>query len=77
MVYVYIILNYLNKKLPVEKKLFTKIGEINIDVWDLKRVRQTLKENGIEPDGELKEAILDLEYYLENHKLRRESKWQG
>lgn len=71
------ILNYLNKKLPLEKKLFTKIDEINVEDWDLKRVRQALKENEVEAEGELKETILDLEFYIENHKLRRESKWQG
>jgi hypothetical protein len=71
------ILYQVNKKLPAEKKLFKKIDEINVHDWNLGRVHQILKENEIEQECELKETILDLEFYLENKKLRRESKWQG
>ncbi len=71
------ILIHLNKKLPEEKKLFTEIKDINAHDWDLERVNKAISENEIELEGELKEAIFDLEFYKDNKKLRRESKWQG
>jgi hypothetical protein len=43
----------------------------------MKRVSGILRENGIKVEGELKETILDLEFYEKNGKLRRESVWQS
>ena len=71
------ILNHLNNALPKANKIFSNIGNINTEEWDLDRVRKILDENKIEPDGELKEVILDFEYWEKDKKLRRENKWQG
>jgi hypothetical protein len=71
------ILGEINKLLPNDKKLFKDIYELDIDDWDMKRVRQTLKEYNIKEQGDLKEAILDWEYYEKTGKLRREKMWQS
>ena len=71
------ILNHTNKALPESNKIFSNIEDINADEWTLDKVRALLNENKIEPDGELKEVILDLEYWEKYKRLRRENKWQG
>jgi hypothetical protein len=71
------ILLEINKLLPDGKKLFKDIYELDIDGWDMKRVRQILKENNIKEQGDLKETILDWEYYEKTGKLRREKMWQS
>ncbi len=71
------ILNHTNKSLPESNKIFANIKDINTDEWTLDKVRALLNENKIEPDGELKEVILDLEYWEIHKRLRRENKWQG
>ncbi len=71
------ILYMLNEQLPNNKKLFKDISEININKWHLAQVRMAIKNNNIQPSAELEDAILDLEYYEKNKKLRRGDAWQG
>lgn len=71
------ILGLINMKLPADKKLFKDVYEIDLSSWDMSRIRKVMTENGIESKGDLAEAILDLEFYEKNRKLRRENIWQG
>ena len=71
------ILYLLNEQLPNNKKLFKEISEINTNEWSLKQIYIVIKDNNIQPSKELHNAILDLEYYEKNKKLRRENSWQG
>ena len=71
------ILDIVNKQLPDNKKISKDIWTLDVSAWDINRVRKLLKDNAIEEKGDLKDAILDLEYYEKNKKLRRENIWQG
>lgn len=71
------VLNLINMKLSNDKKLFKDISDIDISLWNINRARKIMKENAIESIGELRETILDMEFYEKNKKLRRENKWQG
>lgn len=71
------ILYTLNTSLPNNKKIFKdNLTVEETEKWNIKRLRNFLSENDIEPEGELKETILDYEYYDKHHKLRREGVWQ-
>jgi hypothetical protein len=71
------ILDIVNKQLPDNKKISKDIWTLDVSTWDINRVRKLLKDNAMEEQGDLKDAILDLGYYEKNKKLRRESIWQG
>lgn len=71
------ILYALDALLPANKKIIK--GDISYEEivkWNLERVHKTMKENGIKLQGELKELILDLEFYQKTQKLRRPEVWQ-
>jgi len=71
------LLTYTNNALSEQDKFFSYVDDVDTEDWSLEKVRSLLNEKTIEPSGELKEVILDLEYWEKNHKLRRENKWQG
>lgn len=71
------ILGAINKELPNDKKLFTDSFDIDVSAWNMERIKKFLEANSIAIEGEIKEAIQDLEYYERNGKLRREDMWQG
>ena len=69
------ILQSLDEQLPQNKKVNNRISGVDyaaVSSWDMKRLRDTLMSNGIEPKGELMERILDFEYYQKTRRLRRE-----
>jgi len=48
-----------------------------MDDWDKIKLAQFIKDNGLMKTSEAEEWIQDLEYFLENRKLRRDDKWQS
>lgn len=48
-----------------------------MDDWDIKKIENLIKENSLHVCEETREKIIDLHYFIENKKLRREEKWQG
>lgn len=67
----------LNEVLPDNEKLYSNLDEVNMDEWNTIKIHSFIKENNIKEEGDLKEAIIDLEYFEKNQKLRRKDIWQG
>jgi len=48
-----------------------------MDGWDKSRPEKFIKDNDLKKNKQTEEFIRDLEYFLQNRKLRREEQWQG
>ena len=47
------------------------------DGWDKNRLEEFIVEHGLTKDENTSEWLSDLDYFIENRKLRREDKWQS
>jgi hypothetical protein len=62
---------------PEKESLFEGLEEGKMDRWDRSRLEKFIKDNDLKKNEQTKELIRDLEYFLQNRKLRREEQWQG
>jgi len=60
-----------------EESLFEGLEEGKMDGWDKSRLEKFIKDNDLKKNKQTEEFIRDLEYFLQNRKLRREEQWQG
>lgn len=70
------ILNYLKIVNPDKADAFQGYDSWNIYEWDKAKVDSFIRDHSLEINGEAKECLADLDYYLAKKKLRREDKWQ-
>ena len=45
--------------------------------WDKRQLDQFMKDHSLQVNSDGAELILDLDFWLQNKKLRREEKWQS
>ena len=62
---------------PGKETLFDGLDGGKMDQWDEQRVEKLVKDNALQKNHAVEEAILDLQYFLKNKKLRREEEWQS
>jgi hypothetical protein len=60
---------------PEKKGLFEGLDEGKMD--SIRDFEKFIKDNDLKKSKETDEAILDLQYFLKNKKLRREDQWQS
>src|SRR5437016_1000407 len=61
----------------VKEALFAGLDDGQMDGWDKSKLEQFIEKNGLKKNGETEEWLRDLDYFLLNHKLRREAAWQS
>jgi hypothetical protein len=60
-----------------KESLFEGIDDGKMDNFDMSKLDDFIKDNGLKKSKETDECILDLNYFLKNRKLRREDNWQS
>ena len=60
---------------PEKTGLFEGLDEGKMD--SIQDVEKFIKDNDLKRSKETDEAILDLQYFLKNKKLRRDDQWQS
>ena len=71
------ILLSLKKANPEKEELFKGINDGKMDHWNKETIEKFINNQKLIESNETKETILDIDYFLENKKLRRENKWQS
>ena len=62
---------------PGKQELFKDFQEWDFDEWDLPKIIHFIAENKLNQNFEVKEWIKDLEYFIDNHDIRRKNNWQS
>ena len=62
---------------PEKGQLFEGINDGKMDDWSKDKIEKFVEEHNLIQSDETKESIIDLDYFLEHKKLRREDKWQS
>jgi hypothetical protein len=62
---------------PDKQTLFEGLDAGKMDDIDRSKLENFIKNNALKTSENTKEAILDLDFFLKNKKLRRESEWQS
>src|SRR5260221_8528400 len=62
---------------PGKEPLFDGIDKGKFNAWDKAQFEKLIKDNDLKHSPETDECLLDLEYWMQHKKLRREDKWQG
>lgn len=67
----------LRRSNPGKEASFESLDRTKTESWDTARLEAFIEDNGLTKSEEVEEYIRDLEYFVKNRRLRRESQWQG
>jgi hypothetical protein len=71
------ILHSLRTANPGKESLFAGLDDGKMNDWDKAKLDKFIKDNNLTVNDEGAEWIKDLDFFLNNKKLRREEKWQS
>ena len=71
------VLNSLLRSNQEKKLLFEGVNDGNMDDWDKSKLDKFIMDNDLKKNEETEDYFRDLDYFLQNKKLRREDNWQS